>query len=384
MLSFKLRSRRWLVCALACALPLLAGCDGFFDKSADDGGDDGTGSGNYLYVANVGSTSVSGYQISTSGVLTAVKNSPYTVPDTPTSVTVTRNNKYLYVGTATGIYGYSIGSAGQLTKIASGSVLQLTNAASMDTSPDGKWLIVLGTAILDTSKSTSVTAYTIGSDGTIAVNNSSSPYIPASGAAREVHITPNASFIYATMGTDGTLVYQFNTSNGVVTYSGKLDPLNSSTSDSSFAIAPDNSRLYLARSGTTAGLTQYNINSSTGAITQSGSTYATGQQPYSVVMDNAGKYVYVANRTDSTISGYVVGSAGALTVAPQSPYSAGNAITALGADSTGKWILGVAYSSTPDITLYGFDSDSTKAGRIYSVGSANAGTNPSYLALTHK
>ena len=375
---------------MSCAAVLLGGCSGFFDKTSDDdtGGDTGTGTGNYLYVANAGSNTVSGYQISTTGTLTAITGTPVTVTDgtnkyAPTALTVTRNNRYLYVGTSQGIVGFKIGTAGVLSKVADGQLLggAVASVTSLDTSPDGKWLIALYTDIAGTTLT--VTAYTIASDGTIAPNVSGTPY-GSTGVIvpHEVHITPNASYIYATAGLEGTLIYKFSTSSGIVTFQDRLKPVDGSTGDISLAISSDSSRLYLARTGTTEGLTQYAIGSS-GSLNRVGDRYTTGNQPYSVLIDNSGKYVYVANRSDNTISGYVISSGGALTVAASSPYSAGDEVTALGAESKGNWLIAVANSGTPDVTLYGFDSATDEAGRIYTVGSANAGTTPMALALTH-
>lgn len=356
---------------LALGLCVLSGCDGFFDKTSSSSS---SGTGNYVYVGNTGSNTISGYQLSTAGALTAVTSSPYSLSYTPQALAVTRSNSYLYVATSVGIYGYSIGSAGALTALASGAVLQQVAAAAMDTSPDGKWLITLN------SDASSVTVFAIASDGTLAVQQTTL-YSGLSGTPvpREIHVAANANYAYAAVGTGGTLIYTFNTSTGLLSLAGTLAPL-SLTSDNSLVVDSSTAYLYLVRSGTTEGLTVYSIGTN-GALTKVGSTYATGSQPYSVALGDAGKYVYAANRGDSTISGFVVGTSGALTSAPSSPYTAGSAVTALAQDSTDTWLIAAAYSGSPDVTVYGFDA--SNAGRVYTVSSIAAGTNPSLLALTH-
>lgn len=374
-----LMTRRSVLALLASASILSAGCDGFFDKKSSSDNTT-TGTGNYLYVANTGSSSISGYQIAKAGTLTAVTNSPYSISATANSLTVARTNKYLWVATASGIYGYSIGSAGALTSLASGQVLQLINAKSLETSPDGKWLIALN------SDGASITTYTIASDGTLAVNNTviyggfantPAPY--------NVRITPNGNYVYATLGTAGTIIYSFNTSTGLLVEAGRLAPTNGLTSDRAIAIAPGNNYLYLARSGTNGGLAVYSIGT-TGTLTSVGNyaTAASGASTVSaisVTTDIAGKYVYVANSGESAIYGFVAGSNGTLTTAPSSPYSAGSAIASIGAESQSNYIAAAAASGTPDVALFGFDA--TNAGRIYPVTSAAAGTTPSLIALTH-
>lgn len=371
-------TRRSVLALLASASVALAGCDGFFDKKSSS--DSASGTGNYLYVTNTGSSSISGYQIATAGTLTAVTSSPYSISATANALTVARTNKYLWVATASGIYGYSIGSAGALTSLASGQVLQLINAKSLETSPDGKWLIALN------SDGASVTVYTIASDGTLAVNNTviyggfSNTPTPYS-----MRISPNGNYVYVALGTAGTLIYNFNTTTGLLTENGRLAPTNGLTSDRALAVSPGNNYVYLTRSGTNGGLAVYSVGS-TGALTLVGNytTAASGASTVSAVSvttDIAGKYVYVANSGESAIYGFVVGSTGTLTAAPSSPYSAGSSIASLGAESQSNFIAAAASNGTPDVALFGFDS--TNAGRIYPVTSATAGTNPSLIALTH-
>ena len=351
----------------------LSSCSGFFFKDTSTT-TTGTTASNYVFVANTGANTVAGLGISSTGTLAALTGSPISLSTTPTALTVSRSNAFRWVGTVSQIFGYSIATGGTLTALNSGSAIANAFCADMQTTPDGKWLMVLD------GSGDGIDLFAINSDGTL----SPSTGIPfqASGTVvpKQLRIASSGSFVVAAMGTAGELVFAFNTTTGAFTYLAQTTP-PSLTSDNGIAIDSTGTYLYEARSGNGAGLVVNTIGSN-GALTPTTSTpYATGTQPYAVTLDNTGKYVYVANRTDGTITGYTIGTGAALTAISGSPFSSGNAVTALGADSTGNWLLAAAYSGTPDLTLYGFDS--TNPGRLYAVSSSSTGTNASFLALSH-
>jgi 6-phosphogluconolactonase (cycloisomerase 2 family) len=353
---------------------LLAGCSGFFFKDSSTSTGTGTSATNYAFVANPGSNTVAGFGISTAGALSTLSGSPITLGVAPLALTVSRNNQFLWVGTASQIFGYTISSTGALAVMNNGTALANAFAADMQTTPDGKWLMVLdGTGV-------SIDLFAISTNGTLS---------PASGVGftpngtvvpKALRIANSGAFVVADMGTAGELVFAFNTTTGAFTELTQTLP-PTLTSDNGIAIDAAGAYLYTARSGNGAGLVVFSI-ASNGVLTPTTATvYAAGTQPYAVTLDSTGSYVYVANRGDGTITGYGIGTNAALTALPGSPYSSGVAVTALGADSSGKWLLAAAYSGSPDLSLYGFDS--TNLGRLYTVSSASSGTNPSALALSH-
>src|SRR5258708_27582966 len=63
---------------------------------------------------------------------------------------------------------------------------------------------------------------------------------------------------------------------------------------------------------------------SNGALTPvPGSPFAAGFQPLSVTVDPTGKFAYVANEFDNNVSAYSIGSNDALTPLPGSPFATG-------------------------------------------------------------
>jgi 6-phosphogluconolactonase (cycloisomerase 2 family) len=361
---------------------LLNGCGSgkfFTPETGDSGGGSGGGNttgSNYLFVANAGANSVTGFAISSTGTLGTLNGSPINFNFAPTSLTVSRDNKYLWVGTVSQIFGFSIGSGGALTALNGGSAIANAFCVDMQTSPDGKWLMVL-----DGSGNT-IDLFSIGSDGSLSIGPNGGIGFTVNGTMvpKQLRIAPSGSFVVAAMGTGGELTFNFNTTTGVFQYLAQTTPPGT-TSDNAIAIDSTGTYVYEARSGTNPGLVVNTISSSGLLVPTTSTSYSTGTQPYSVVLDNTGKYVYVANRGDNTISGWSIGTGAALTAISGSPFVSGVAVTSLGADSTGKYIAAAAYSGSPDVTLYGFDTNT--AGALTSVATSATGTNASVVALSH-
>lgn len=360
---------------LLCLLPL-SGCAGFFQKDSSTTPGTGTSATNYAFVANTSSNTVTGFGISTTGTLASLSGSPITLGLPPTALVVSRDNKFLWVGTVSAIYGYSIASDGTLTALSSGNAIANAICSDMQVSPDGKWLMVLS------GSGDSIALFSVNTDGTLTPGPNSGIGFTATGTVvpKQLRIAPSGGFVVAAMGTAGELVFSFNTTTGALALLNQVIP-PATTSDNGIAIDSTSTYLYEARSGSNPGLVVNTVGSNGSLTPTTATTYAAGSQPYAVVLDNTSKYAYVANRTDGNISGYTIGTNAALTSISGSPFSSGVAVQSLGADSTGKWLLAASYNGAPDLSLYGFDT--TNLGRLYSVSSAATGTNASVLALSH-
>jgi DNA-binding beta-propeller fold protein YncE len=117
-----------------------------------------------------------------------------------------------------------------------------------------------------------------------------------------------------------------------------------------------------------------------------GSPFAAGSQPFSVVVNSAGTDVYVANQIDSTISGYSVGSTGALTQLSGSPYTSGSSVDALAVDNSKAYLLAAARNGSADLTMYSFDSGVTGKLDFSTSALTGAGIEPAgavAIATTH-
>lgn len=364
------------------ALCWMTGCAGFW-VAVNNSNNNGSTTNDYVYVANATAITLSGFSVGTD-TLTALTNSPYSLPCTPAAMVVNPADTLLFVSCSTNIdiYAYAINSDGSLTELNSDSPVGTTTegAVSMAVSPDGQWLLALDgdTAVVE------VDEYQIDSTTGLLTQGNGASYNIANLTPRAIAVasTPEGEYVFAALGSTGDLIFTFNTavsSGGALSNPVQLS-LGSSDADNALAVNPAGTYLFIARSGPAGGVAVYSIGSG-GVLTEVGSPITAGTQPYSVVVNTEGTDVYVANRSGGNISGYSIGSGGVLTALGGSPYASGNQVTALAVDSSGDYLLAAANGGSPDLTLYSYDS--TTAGKLDSAASVATGSGPVAVATTH-
>jgi 6-phosphogluconolactonase (cycloisomerase 2 family) len=325
---------------------------------------------------------LAGFAVGT-GTLTAIPGSPYTLPFYPTAVAVNPANTIVFVAGNSEILAYAIQSDGSLSTLNGGGAVGYAAVASMDISPDGQWLIALdqNNITMDEFEVNSTT-------GLLTAVLPLTTYPVLTGAttiARAVKFSPNGDYLFAALGTAGYVVYTFNTSSGALTT--PLTPLSlvSGTSANALAVSPNSQYLYVAMSGTGGGLAAYTISGSNGALTSvSGSPFTAGTQPFSVVVNNAGTGVYLANRGDNTISEFGTTANSSSQLPTLGTIASGSAVTALAVDNSGDYLLAAANGGSADLTMYSYDS--TTVGKLDFSTSATTGTDPTgpvAIATTH-
>ncbi|WP_165420004.1 lactonase family protein [Edaphobacter modestus] len=380
-------AKRWLQGTRILILSLMAttvGCGNFFVPPDNSGGDDGGGgtSTSRVYVmnatagANTTTGSIAGFTIA-NGTLTPVPNSPMAVQFQPLAAIVSPNNAFLYVAGPSSINVYAINSDGSLTALNNGVVISV---ASLDISPDGQWLFGL-----DLQQS-NLDEFQIdaSSGGLSALTPQPLPALTGTMVPQMVKVSPTGNLVFCALGTGGDRVFTLNTTSGTLTYANQALQLNSaSTSDNALATDSTGTYLYIARAGTNGGIAVYTIGGGGVLTAIAGSPFAAGNRPFSIALDKTGKYLYAANRTDGTISGYTIG-AGALTAISGFPITSGLQVNSLGADSSGTYLLAGANGGNPDLSLYSFDA--TTLGKLNLTTSTATDTDPTnvtQIALTH-
>ena len=370
---------------------LVVGCGGgFFTKPGSGpvppvgGPGPGSTSGDYVYVVNQGSDTLAAFSVG-SAKLNSISGSPLTLDANlaPAAVTVSRQNTFVYVGGAGAILCYSIGAGGALTQVTTGGAAASANFVSLDTSPDGQWLLALDRL----NNLVSVYAINAGT-GALTLNMSLQYAAPGKGAlnASALRIAPNAAVVMAALGTGGDAVFTFDTIKGVLTAAPGL--ATAGYSDNALAFDANSAYVYVARGSTTggtSGLASYAVSVS-GALTPVQPIATGGSAPFSVALDSTGAYAYVgdrglvANANASTITGYTV-AAGTLTPLKDSPFPAAAHVTALALDKSGSFLIAVASGGTSDVTLYGLDALSP--GKLDALSTAASGLTPIAVAATH-
>lgn len=158
--------------------------------------------GDFLYVSNAGSNSVSAFTINTSnGALTAVSATPYAIQGSSSStfpgisLAATPNGQFLYAGATGGtitIFGINTSTAA-LAPVSSGTgVAAGGTISSMKVSPDGKYLAVVLYPF------NAVAMFAIQSDGTLQSVTNSPFYLNAgTGYAAGIDINCASSKLFA-------------------------------------------------------------------------------------------------------------------------------------------------------------------------------------------
>ena len=357
---------------------MLAGCGKFFVPPDHSGGGGGGGTATArVYVANASTGTISGFSIGTAK-LTAVPNSPVTLGFAPIAAVVSPNNAYLYVAGSASISVYAINSDGSLTARNNGVVISV---ASLDVSPDGKWLFGLD-AIQNTVDQFQIDA----SSGGLTPVTTPAAYPALSGTItpRKVRVSPGGTLVFCALGNGGERVFTFDSKSGSLVYSQGLTLNDSAASDNAVTVDGTGAYLYVARSGTNGGVAVYSIGAGGALKPIAGSPFAAGNRPFDIALDTTGKYLYVANRTDGTISAYTVGTGSALTAVPGSPFGSGQQVISLAQDPAGTYLLAGANGGGPDLSMYSIDGAIPgKLNLATSVATDTAPAGVVAIAVTH-
>ena len=116
---------------------------------------------------------------------------------------------------------------------------------------------------------------------------------------------------------------------------------------------------------------------STGALTAlPGSPFAAGVKPSAIASNATSANVYVTDLSSNNVRGYVVGSTGALTALSGSPFPAGNQPSAIVVDTAYAFAY-VANSQDSNVTAYSISS----SGALSSVGTYATGLQPVAIGI---
>ena len=380
--------RKWARVLLAVA-PLMSGCKGFWDVPSGSGSSGGSGTASGIfYVLNTKTAQIAGYTFAAnSTTLTAVTNSPLSLGTVgPLSMAISPNGAFLYLGTESGIFAYSIASTGALTNIGtSGQAISTDPAFTMQVDPTGSWLVeaVSGIAAVNAIPLDSTTGGILSGGSEQTVN------LPSSATAiQQLALTRSGAanpYVFVAMGTPGTAVIPFTSSNtnpfGTVS---TITPKNSTGGDTAVAVDVSRPLLYLGETvavtgNNPGGLRVFNIGVSSSMTELTGSPYQSAGIGPSAILPTT-NYVYVANKSvsgsnDGNIAGFAITTTGTVySLTSVTTTSAGISTAGLAEDSTGTYVLAVNASGSPDLNAFTFDS--TTAGKLDCYATGSTGSDP--------
>ncbi|MDH4286459.1 MAG: lactonase family protein, partial [Gallionella sp.] len=221
-----------------------------------------------------------------------------------------------------------------------------------------KFAYVANSTVTPDGQADTISSYTIAADGQLVA--ASTPTTATGDAPFDVAVEPTGQFAYvANSKSDSISAYSINSASGalvVIDADGAAGGVQASiaTGDNptSIAIHPSGKFAYAVNqgNGSTTGntISAYSIDITSGALSAidadgatagTQSSIATGAFPYAVTVDPFGKFVYVANYTGGTISGYTINpTTGALT-SVGTAVAAGTGPSSIVTDPTGKCAL---------------------------------------------
>lgn len=333
----------------------------------------GSTTGHFVYVAlpSTNSGSIAAYrEAGSSGVLTAVPNSPFTAGSGAHGIVIHPSNKFLYVtnSTANTVSLFNIASNGGLTEV--------TPAASVGAGPN---LIVMdsGGAFLYVANSLAgnISVFSISSSDGKLTAVAGSPF-PVGATPLAMTLSPSGNLLFVTSGNNLGLISVFNVSSGVLAAAGSPIQINQRAPES---VVVDKTGGFLYTANFADGTISIFAISSSGGLTQQVNSplninYA---GPLALMIDQLGPWLYIAD--SSNIAAYSLPSSGAPTLLTGSPFSASGALL-LAQDPGGKVIF---VASATSITSYRVTSSGSTAGTLTSLTSVSPGSAPASIAVSN-
>jgi 6-phosphogluconolactonase (cycloisomerase 2 family) len=100
-------------------------------------------------------------------------------------------------------------------------------------------------------------------------------------------------------------------------------------------------------------LQAYAMDTSTGSLTILGPAIAVGSQPVATALDPDGRFLYVANNNDSTVSAFKVAWNGTVAAVAGSPFATATAPLALAVDESGSFLY--VATSSGEVSIFAID-----------------------------
>jgi 6-phosphogluconolactonase (cycloisomerase 2 family) len=311
----------------------------------------------HLYVANQTSKNIVHFDISMNGVLSAKQT--ISLSDAPVAVTVNQAGTYLYVlsGTTSATlteYSLSSGVIGSVVSRQSLSLSGISSAYAKDVLvPTGVVVLTDGNAVYATAYDQSaynpggtttctsgcanpgwVFGFIVGSGGKLTASTNS-PYEAGVKPSGIVATTTSSNiYVYVTDYASSELI-GYSVLDGTTLRYLTGGPFKTGNEPSAITIDPRGKFLYVSN-WLDSTVSAYSINMGNGAPTSAvsttgTSTNSTNTEPVAIAVDPAlGRFVYTANYLDNSISGFRLDStSGALTSTQATPYPTGQTPTAI-------------------------------------------------------
>ncbi|MFM0608830.1 beta-propeller fold lactonase family protein [Paraburkholderia sediminicola] len=312
-----------------------------------------------------------GYAVDpTTGALTQVAGSPFAGSGGTSNIAITPSGAFAYVtsGSSNTVTGYAIDPVtGALTPVPGGPVPAGSDTHAIAVAPSGKFVYVTNL------NSNTVSGYSINATtgvltaiGGATVPTGTSPY--------SIVVDPTSRFVYVGNYNDADVTgYTIDATTGALTSMGAAFP--GGLNPFSIAVNPAGTFVYTADAG--SGTSGWSIDQTTGVLASLGLVSSTRSS--TIQVNPAGTAVYATGEVTAGMYAYIIGSGGALTIIPGSPFPATNSADGMAISTSGKFI----YVSSSGGGVYG-SSVNTTTGVVTTIPGSPfaAGPNTQSVAIT--
>ncbi len=265
----------------------------------------------FVYTANAGGNSISGFTNDGTGALTPIPGSPFAVPGEPFGIAATPNNQFLYV---TSFQNNQVDEF--LISAASGVITPLAcpTVATTDVQPLKIAINPAGTLLYTANQAGSVTGFTINATTGCLTAISTTP---TDTVARGITIDQSGLFVYVVTGGGGIDAFSIGPTGALTRLAiGGFD----SGSGTMLAVkaVPTFELLMASDGGSTNNLRTFNINTSTGALTPVIATTPGSSPPnpsaiaFNTPLNATTPLFYIANTAANNLTVNTVDATGAI------------------------------------------------------------------------
>lgn len=288
----------------------------------------------FVYLVGQGDNGIRAFAEKTTGDLQPLSVSSFATSPRPVSIALHPSKNFLYVPNLTSntVSGFNIDHVGGvLTPIgtalpptpACASPAVCSNPIGVGINSAGQFLFLLNQGSTSPAVPASISVFSIDPARGLLAPVSGSPFAFASLTAPNpqfLAVSPTAGFLYVSNGASGTIsAFSIGTNGALTELAGSPFSLGAGATAARLAIDPKGQFLYAADSANNK-IAGFSIagGGTLGAV--AGSPFSAGTKPVGVAVDSTSSFLYAANQGSNDVSAFKITS-GALTEIAGSPYA---------------------------------------------------------------
>lgn len=345
------------------------------------------GVGKFAYTASNSVGMIYAFTIDPNSGALAQAGGPYPDGSQPAAVSLAPNGKFAFSASDNGtkIHAFTIDqTSGQLKEVA-GSPFS-TGFATGSAYPDIAVDAASAHLYLASAGDGKVAGFSIDQTTGALTALPGSPYASGANASGIPAFSPDGKHLY---------VVDDNATGGVFGYTiaadGSLSPISTTPFPSGpnpywISFTPDGKFAYVSNNGNNT-LSAYSVNATTGALTANPTPVTVDGHPKDLTVDAAGTHLYVPVSNDpaaGAVDAFTINADGTLTAVAGGPWPVGIGPKYVTVDPTGRFAY-VASAGTNGTGVYGFSINSTTGALTAITGSpfdvATAGTEPQFVTV---